>query len=221
MILSQNPNIDPYNLQVGASIVITPGENFAAQPDYNMPVCPDFYKHIDLTNSMREVWMQHVYWTRMLLISIAEKLKDQNDVTNRLLQNPYDIAKIYANYYTSDAAKKIAQLLTEHLQIGAALITALRDKKSAEADNLNRQWYINADKMADAFSSINPYYKHEDLRKMLYNHLQLTTQEVAMRLAGNFKADIQAFNKVEDEAISMADYFSSGIMKQFPNKFLS
>ena len=224
MILSLNPNIDPYDLQVGSVIAVSPGEDFV-MPDYTMQnsnpqVCPDFAKQTDLINNMRLVWEQHVYWTRLLLISIAERLKDQSEVTERILQNPYDVAVIYANYYNAETANKIARLLTEHLQIGAKLITALRDNKTEEADNLTRQWYINADEMAKAFSSINPYYKYEELREMLYTHLGLTAQEVAMRLAGNYKADIEAFNKVEQEAMAMADYFTDGIMKQFPQKFI-
>ena len=185
----------------------------------NPPSCPDFQKKTDLINNMREVWTQHVYWTRMLLLSIVERLKDQSEVTGRLLQNPYDIAKIYANFYDSDVPKKIAELLTEHLKIGSDLITALRDKKVKEAEDLTSRWYINADKMAESFSSITPYYDREELRKMLRSHLDLTTQEVSMRLAGKYKEDIDAFNKVEQEAISMADYFTSGLMNQFPDKF--
>lgn len=73
--------------------------------------------------------------------------------------------------------------------------------------------------MADAFSSINPYYKREDMRKMLYKHLDLTKEEVAARLAGNYPADIDAFNKVAQEAMAMADSFTSGLMNQFPQKF--
>lgn len=219
-ILSQNPNIDPYNLQIGTSLIICPGENFFMQPNnFNPTLCPNPSRQIALVNNMRLVWEQHVYWTRMLLLSIAERLNDMNAVTARILQNPNDIANIFANYYSANIARKIAQLLTEHLQIGAELITALRDGKTAEADKLNREWYINADKMADAFSSINPYYSREDLRKMLYTHLELTTQEVAKRLAKNYPADIEAFNKVETEALMMADYFTSGLMRQFPQSF--
>ena len=183
------------------------------------PVCPDFNKQSGLINNMRFAWEQHVYWTRMLLISIAERLKDLPEVTDRLLQNPYDIARIFMSYYGNDAANQIAALLTEHLQIGAELITALRDNKSEEADNLNKEWYINADKMAEAFSRLNPNYNFDELRGMLRRHLELTTQEVAARLAGNYQADIEAFNKVEKEAMMMADYFASGIMRQFPHKF--
>jgi len=178
------------------------------------------FKQLALINRMRFLWEQHVYWARMLLISIAENLKDQPEVTDRLLQNPYDIADLFADYYDDGAANTIEELLTEHLQIGAALITALRDNKSAAADNLKRQWYLNADKMAEAFSGINPYYNREELQRMLYSHLDLTTREVAMRLAGNYETDIEAFDDAEHAAILMADYFSLGIMQQFPEKFM-
>ena len=219
-ILSQNPDIDPYNLRIGTTITICPGKDYTIKQsnsnssDYLKP--PMIFS---LICNMRKAWEQHVYWTRMLLISIAERLKDQDAVTARLLQNPKDIANIFANFYNADTAYAIEQLLTEHLQIGADLITALRDGKTAKAENLKRKWYANADKMADAFSGINPYYNRDEVRKMLYTHLDLTTKEVAMRLAGNYPEDIKAFDEVEQEALSMADYFSSGIIRQFPQKF--
>jgi hypothetical protein len=177
------------------------------------------YEQLFLLNSMRFVWEQHVWWTRMLLISIAERLKDQQETAERLLKNPRDIANIYAEYYDERTANNIAALLTEHLQIGAALITKLRDKQTEDADILTKRWYINADKMADAFASINPNYDPEILREMLRMHLELTTQEVAMRLAGDYSADIEAFDKIELEAIAMADYLALGIIKQFPDRF--
>jgi len=214
-ILALNPNIDPYNLQIGSSVVICAGAEHAA------PVRPSSAEGMNLSDRMRKAWEQHVYWTRMLLISIAQKLNDQGDVTVRLLKNPRDIANIFLDYYTTSAADEIADLLTEHLEIGAALITALRDGQSATANRLNMQWYINADKIARAFSDINPYYDFEDLKAMLYNHLDLTKKEVAMRLAGNYAADIEAFDRVEDEAIMMSDMFIRGIMQQFPHLFAS
>lgn len=219
-ILSLNPNIDPYNLQIGSSLIICPGEGFHGLLDnQNLPACPNFGKQINLINSMRLRWSQHVYWTRMLLISIAERLKDVDAVTARLMRNPNDIAGIFADYYSTDVAGTISQLLSEHLQIGAALITALRDGMTAQADALDHQWYVNADKMSNAFGAINPYYKQEEMREMLYRHLDLTKQEVAMRLAGNYPADISAFDAVETEALMMADAFSSGLIRQFPQMF--
>jgi len=54
---------------------------------------------------------------------------------------------------------------------------------------------------------------------MLYEHLKLTTEEAAMRLAANYPADIRAFDNVEREALAMADYFTQGIVTQFPQDF--
>lgn len=214
-IFYQNPNINPYNLKIGSEILICSNNKGEISTDTSN-FFSKFNKRLDLNNKMRLAWLQHVYWTRMVLISIAERLQDQEATVDRLLQNPQDIANVFELYYGSDVAKKISDLLTEHLKIGAELITALRDGKSQEADDLNKKWYINADQMADAFSSINPNYNREDVRKMLYEHLDLTKKEVAMRLAKDYRADIEAFNKVEQEVLRMADYFSEGIMKQFP-----
>ena len=178
-----------------------------------------YAKQINLIDTMRLRWSQHVYWTRMLLLSIAERLYDLDATTARLMQNPKDIADIFAVYYGPQTAKAIADLLTEHLQIGAELITALRDEQTAKANALDHAWYINADKMAHAFADINPYYEYRMMRDMLYRHLDLTKQEVAMRLKKDYPADIKAFDAVEAEAMMMADLFTSGIMWQFPQMF--
>lgn len=88
-----------------------------------------------------------------------------------------------------------------------------------EATELNKKWYQNADDMAETFSSINPFYKKEEVRKMLYEHLRLTTDEVNARLKGNYVADINAYDMVQKEILGMSRYFVNGIVRQFPNLF--
>lgn len=220
-ILALNPGIDPYNLQIGSSVMISPGDRFKSREyDSNPPACPNTSMQFNLLANMREVWVQHAYWSRLLLISIAERLQDQDDTEARLLENPADIARIFANYYSAGTAEVIEQLLTEHLRIGAELITALRDGRTTQAEELEQRWYQNADRMAEAFSSMNPYYRLEGVQGMLHEHLDLLSQEIAARLAGNYKEDIEASGEVEQEILKMADYFSSGIMQQFPQNFM-
>jgi hypothetical protein len=168
---------------------------------------------------MRFVWLQHVYWTRMVLISIAERLKDEADTTARLLQNPVDMADIFSRYYPVEVDNEIERLFTEHLQIGAELITALRDNEREKAATLDRNWYINADKIASLFSRINPNWVYTDLQEMLHTHLDLTKIEVTERLVGHYAEDIAAFGDVEREGVQMADMFTLGIIKQFKYRF--
>jgi len=169
-----------------------------------------------LKEDMRLVWLRHVYWIRMLLISIAERLADLPEVTDRLLANPADISEIFARFYPAQAADEIENLLTAHLEIGAELITALRDKQDEKAAELSKEWYANADEIAKALSKINPYYEFEMLIDMLYTHLDLTAAQVKAHLAGKYKVSIDEFDEVEREVIAMADMLSAGIIRQFP-----
>jgi len=219
MILQHNPKLNPYNLHIGTRLLICPGEGFRMETSTPSSASMNCALQLALINDMRLAWSQHVYWTRLLLISIAQRLQDETDVASRLLENPYDIAEIFARYYPPAVTKQIASLLTEHLQIGAKLITALRDQETTQADELTRAWYRNAEQMSAAFSALTPHYTYDALREMFDTHLALTTKEVQMHLLGNYPADIAAFGQVEKEALRMADYFSYGLMRAFPQKF--
>ncbi len=174
---------------------------------------------VQLLKQMNLVWEQHIMWTRMLLISIAENLKDLEATQTRLLRNPKDIADVFRRFYGNAVANRIQQLLTEHLVIGKELIVALKNKNQEEATKLNTKWYQNVDEMAEAFSSINPFYPKEEIRNMLYEHLRLTTNEVNYRLQGNYVEDINSYDMVQKEILKVSQFFVNGIVKQFPNLF--
>lgn len=173
--------------------------------------------HVRLLEKMNLVWEQHIMWTRMLLISIAENLKDLDATQARLLQNPKDIADIFRVFYGDSVANTIQNLLTEHLVIGKDLIVALKNNNQTQAAILNKKWYKNADDIANALSSINPFYPKNEIQKMFYEHLQLTTDEVNFRLKGDYPADIKAFDMVQKEILNMSHFLVKGIVKQFPN----
>lgn len=211
-IINTNVALDPYSLRVGQQIYIYP--NYNQNSSYWIS-----NNEVQLLKQMNLVWEQHIMWTRMLLISIAENLKDLNATQTRLLENPKDIADVFRRYYGNAVANKIQQLLTEHLVIGKDLIVALKNKNKEQAEKLNARWYQNADEMAEAFSSINPFYPREEIRKMLYEHLRLTTSEVNNRLKGNYKEDISDYDMIQKEILNMSQFFVAGIVNQFPNLF--
>lgn len=207
-IIDTNIALNPYNLRVGQQIYIYPNQEYWVSMN-----------QVQLIEQMNLVWEQHIMWIRMLLISIAENLKDLEATQARLLRNPKDIADVFRRYYGNATANRIQQLLTEHLAIGKDLIVALKNKNQEEAAKLNTKWYQNADEMAEAFSSINPFYPKEEIRNMLYEHLRLTTNEVNNRLQGNYVADINSYDMVQKEILKMSQFFVNGIVRQFPNLF--
>ena len=211
-IIDTNIALNPYNLRVGQQIYIYP--NDAQNSSYWVSM-----NQVQLIKQMNLVWEQHIMWTRMLLISIAENLKDLDATQARLLWNPKDIADVFRRFYGNVVANRIQQLLTDHLAIGKDLIVALKNKNQEEATKLNTKWYQNADEMAEAFSSINSFYPREEIRNMLYEHLRLTTNEVNNRLQGNYIEDINSYDMVQKEILRMSQFFVNGIVRQFPNLF--
>lgn len=210
-LIHDNLALDPYNLRIGQQIYIYPhcdSMNFCISP-----------REVILLKNMNLVWEQHIMWTRMLLISIAENLNDLEATKTRLLENPIDIANIFRRYYGNNVASIIQKLLTEHLVIGQDLIVALKNNNQNLTKELTDKWYRNADDMARAFSSINPFYPEEEVRNMLYEHLRLTTEEVTARLGKDYSADIRAFDLVQKEILDMSQFFVDGIVRQFPNQF--
>lgn len=216
VMIEQNPGMDPYNLQVGTELTVCLDSSPAEE---GMWEYMDWGRIMDLSNEMRQAWEQHIYWTRMLLLSIVARMQDQTAVTDRLMRNPMDIARVYQGFLPQEAINQIAGLLTQHLQIGGQLMTAMRDGQQAEAEQLLRQWYANADQIVAALAAVNPQYHAEELRNLLYRHLELLTQQIAARVAGNYQADIRSFDEGEDHILMMADYLTSGLVQQFPQNF--
>lgn len=175
----------------------------------------DCVKRINLINTFRQLWEQHVMWTRSFIISTASNLGDLQLVTKRLLRNPTDFANELRPYYGDDAARKFETLLTDHLLIAARLVNHAKDGDAEAVKDDRKKWYENADQIADFLSSINPYWNKRDWQAMLYDHLKMTENEATKRLTSQYAADIAQYEDIEKQALKMADYMADGIMKQF------
>lgn len=174
---------------------------------------------LELNQAFRMLWSQHVAWTRMLIISIAANLPDEAFVTERLLRNAPDMAAVFRRYYGDEIAARFNNLMRDHLVFAAQLVKAAKAGDSQATADAEKRWYANADELAAFLSSINPYWPKQVLTNMLHEHLRMTKEEAVFRLNGNYKADIEAYDQVEKQALEMADAFTNGIVMQFPNAF--
>lgn len=122
-------------------------------------------------------------------------------------------------FYGDQAAEAYSKLIREHLVIAADLVKAAEGNQSL-ADEKERAWYSNADEIAEFLSSINPYLSREEVRKMFYEHLALTKSEAVFMITGDYESGVRAFDKIEQQALGMADMISGAIVKQFPERFV-
>ncbi|WP_243429482.1 LysM peptidoglycan-binding domain-containing protein [Lacrimispora saccharolytica] len=174
----------------------------------------------NLNSYLRLLWLQHVYWTRMVIESVAFDLPDVHVVTNRLLQNPKDFEEVLITFYGPDNAAKFAELLTTHLTIANELVMAMRDGNVEAASDAEKRWYENADQIAAYLASINPNWMMDDWQDILYDHLALVKTEANDILTQNFENSVSVFADNEREALEMADIMSMGIVQQFRQYFI-
>jgi hypothetical protein len=211
-IASANSGLDINNLYIGQMICVP---RMPARP------IPTGIGNAEqtLSNHMRLLWEQHVYWTRMLILSMAFGLPDTEFVANRLLRNPKDFEAALRPFYGEDIAAKFAELFTSHLTIAAELVKAAMAGNSDAAADAEKRWYANADQIAAFFGSLNPYWSAQEWQKMLYDHLAMTKTEAVDILTQGYMNSIGTFENIEQQAMVMADTMTRGIVKQFPQQF--
>jgi hypothetical protein len=74
---------------------------------------------------MRELWSDHIVYTRNFIVSAAAALPDTSDVLQRLLRNQDEIGEAIKPYYGDAAGTQLASLLRNHIQLaGKAVVTA-------------------------------------------------------------------------------------------------
>ena len=102
----------------------------------------------------------------------------------------------------------------------APLVDAAKAGDKAKQDDANARWLANADEIATFLNGANAKnWPLADARKMMRDHMTLTTQEVVAQLGKDWPGSIAAYDKVLEQALHMADMLSAGVTAQFPNKF--
>jgi hypothetical protein len=174
---------------------------------------------VDLRTAMRQLWEEHVMYTRNYIISAVAGLEDAGAVAERLLRNQDDIGNAIKPLYGEEAGKKLTALLRDHILIAADIVKAAKAGDNDGVAAGQKRWSANADEIAAFLSGANPNWSQQTLKDMLYKHLAFTTTEVVSRLKKDWPADIEAYDKGHVHMLMFADVLTDGIVKQFPNKF--
>lgn len=176
-------------------------------------------KRAELKEDMRKLWVDHVTYTRLYIVSAAANLPDKDATAERLIKNQQELGDAIKPYYGDEAGERLSALLTDHIKIATEVIDAAKAGDDPKQRDAAQRWNANADSIAMMLSEANPSnWRRAELQRMLRSHLDLTTQEVSAYLTKDWKASIAAYDKIYEQAIEMADALSSGIAKQFPDK---
>jgi len=204
---------------ISISLVISTLVLFLSPLRAQMDMKTNSSKSEQLRIAMHKLWEDHIVWTRNVILNIMDDLPGTDQAVTRLLKNQDDIGNAVKPFYGEVEGKELTRLLREHITVAADLLKGAKAGNNSAYDATNKKWFVNADEISDFLSKANPNWKLADMKKMMHDHLTLTTDEAVARLKKDYAADVKAYDKVHDEILMMADMLTDGIIKQFPGKF--
>lgn len=211
-IFDINREVDFNNLFVGQEIYVSPSGN----DYYHKPLQhTNTISEIDLMRLLRMLWKQNIYWTRFSVLSMVQNLPDVEQVTARLFRNPSDFAAVMGKFYGNEISERIKVLLARQLNIAIEMVQVSIAGNSQKKLEIERNWYINADEIAEFLAGINLFWSEAQWKKMLNEHLTLTKTEIEFLIAKNYEESITVFDEIETQAIKMSDLMLQGIINQF------
>jgi hypothetical protein len=189
----------------------------ASVPALAQPLAKQKTSRLAYHDEWRKLWEDHITWTRVVIMGILNDLPGTDVYTDRLIQNYEDMEEALAPYYGEDA-EVLGDLILDHLVIAAEILKAA--KAGQPLDDLIASWYANAHDIAVQMNEMNPqFWPLEETEQMWTEHLDATLAEAVAHLSGDFAGEVAAYDQVHDLALEMADFFSDGVMKQFPSQF--
>ena len=177
-------------------------------------------KAVAFRSAMDKLWEDHITWTRMVIVDFAAGLPDLQTAEARLLRNQADIGNAIKPYFGRAAGKRLTTLLRTHILEAVPVLQAAKAGDKTKLGHALTAWYANAHQIAAFLSKANPHnWPLTMTNSMMRQHLALTTKEAVARLQGRWSADVAAYDRVHAEILGMSHMLSSGIIRQFPNRF--
>ena len=175
---------------------------------------------VSLKLALRRLWSDHVVWTREYVVAAVAGTPDAGAAATRLLKNQEDIGNAIVPVYGESAGQALTGLLKQHITIAVDLIDGAKSGDNAKFEENDRKWTANAEEIATLLSGANPdNWPRADVTDLLMQHLKLTKNEVVARLQSNWEADVEAFDQIFTEILTVSDVLADGIVRQFPDKF--
>ena len=160
---------------------------------------------------MRELWSDHVVYTRNFIISASAGVGDTAEVSQRLLRNQDEIGDAIKPYYGDAAGSQLAALLRTHIQLAAKTLMAAKGTSTAMNMDASAQYQSSPyrTRMGDTVTS------RTDTTKV---QMQTPMQEQTMQLDSTALNQAIAALKANGDSIAM--FLSSANPRGFARETL-
>ena len=172
----------------------------------------------ELRSSMRTLWESRAILLRAYIVSEMNDSRNTDEAKDKLLRNARDLGASIQPYYGYFARSILTGFLKNDVLLTAKVIKSAKLGNKVDLDWNKDNWYSNAFLLAGFFAITHNQTK-EDLKNMLYKHLDLTMGEIEAILKKDKGKDLGYYAKDRTHMIMFSDVLVDGLVKQFPERF--
>lgn len=166
---------------------------------------------VDMRAVLRKLFTDHAVFTALVLKSIVDKAEDTGVLLERLLGNQKDIGDQVAPVIGVERGAQLTQLLTEHIQLAGAVITAAA--RPADAVNTKdglmtklRALLDQGNRVATFLTSLNPEKLPLNVTsEMFASHNRSVFEMTKARIEGDFNREISLYDAYYNEILALSD----------------
>ena len=216
----------PYSARAAALLLTIAAATFASRTDAQVPTTSkgevaisDSIKPDQLRLAMRKLWVSNAIWMREYIVNTIEGDLSLDAASKRLAKSQDEIGRAFTPFYGAETGSKVTTLLRQHTSLVREMIEASMAKNSAKLTEADKRWRANADSITTLLSTVNPTnWPMATIQPVLAEGINLTVTETNARLKRDYNADVETFDTILAQSLTLADMLSDGIIKQFPKK---
>ncbi len=202
-----------------AGLMMVPASAFAQAKE--APAGRLTTKAVELRLALHSLWGDHIFWVRNVVLTT--KLGDKEAAQaaeDQVVQNAKDIASAIVPFYGKEAGDHLFTLLAGHYGAIKEYMTATFSANQSGMDAAMTKMQKNADHIATFLSSANPNWPKQAILSALGSHAAFHMAQIKAINAKDFSAEAKSWGPMKAQLFQIADVLASGIVKQFPEKFM-
>lgn len=181
---------------------------------------PAFVEAQVLRDRMRELWIEHAFWTRSVVVSATAAQPDSAAALARLRATQGDLGALFALFYGDARADELIVLLDGYVGAMESTVAAATNGDAQALEESLTSWYGEAEAVAAALAKLGPRWAVGDLDLALRNQVEGTVAELTARIEGDWQGDRLAFDGLVLQGRELADLLSNGLAAQFPDRVI-
>ena len=174
---------------------------------------------VALRQDSRKLWTDQVIWMRGFIVATAADMPDAQLASERLQRNQEEIGSFVGRYYGRSTGDQLTGLLKEHVWSTVERLRATKAGDEGAQSRAEERQERNAAQIADLLSKANPNWSRGRIHELFRDRLAHVHEEIDFRVAGLWDADADAFAASHKQILKVADAFSEGIVRHYPDKF--